>query len=343
MDIIKELPFDLQQKIIDDYVELEKIRNLPRHMPLKIIQHFKCDYHSLCTIQKENIFEAEITMRCDLSNMVWLTCTLEWGSWSGCSSNMYNVPLMKLTNGSDKELIALVKLIKKCYVEYIRFNYTYSKSSFRRKESYYSLEYNNIITDKLISERCPHDNKLPNKVVKSFIKRLWFDHFDLEFIKDHKDSFLSFDSSIQYNAHPSISNKDDCWRFRLDDTCYDMGTHNIRIPYTMSNLSFIKQHLPTIFHLLQKHDHLWTPYRLLPKDIKEYVTLYTAYNDAVEKYHELHQDKEDIFKGYKDLMSAEEFNEEFKRIITNIGIRADSYGMCCFTKYIVPWDIHEVW
>jgi hypothetical protein len=331
MEFLEKLPLDLAYKVIDMYEDMERCKNLPRHAPIRIIQSFTCIWEDHCLSHfriRENEFEFETIIRCDDQNMVWMSCVLYCNSWSGWAHNMYNVPIMYLRNQTRQELLQLVKLVKKCYFEYIKYNYTYSKMSFKnRQKSHYEIKYYNEVSNEYVSERCSHPNKLASKHLMRIIRHKWLNG-NVEMAKQYALKYREFDDDLNWDAHPSLLCNEDNWRFRLDESCYDMGSKNIRVPYMIHDLRSVQTHLPIVYGLLQKHDHLWTPLRKMSANLKEYITLYVAYAEAVDN-NEL-----SLF------MPAEEFNAKMNRLMEAFGFTHSIY--CAHTGYSEPLDIHEI-
>ena len=307
MDILANLPCDLQEKVYYCYKNLEYQRNLPRQVPLAFSHFLVCSREEyspeLAGKFKDNEFNFTSTIVCDKNNMVWASHEIEWSCWTGWSFNILDIPLMILK--SSKDIKKLIHLWKSTFAENVKYNYDSGKDSFQnRKTSGFELE--NIKYEYLSS-----------KILKAYIKKVWF-----------PDEIKSIEQ-IKQIKH----------RFRIEDSCFDLGSRNICIPYRYDDLLNIKKVMPTIYHCLETNGQLWSCCYKFRKPLLTYIKYWIALNDATMK-----DDDEGVFKGYPDMLPAEEFNEIVTNILKNELKLADYYfnSFSCRTGYIAIPDISEI-
>lgn len=139
--------------------------------------------------------------------------------------HIYNLPLTHVRDVSDVD--HLVQLVKKVFSEYVGYSYQHAPASFNNCFNiHYSIKYGNITCNW---------KKLKNKHFSELIKLFWF--------------------TVVNN--PVISGKR-LGRFRLDNACRYSDSHNVRVPYTYSDLLDIKTNMPIVYQCLENNDELWS-------------------------------------------------------------------------------------
>ena len=342
LQIIKRLPLDLQLKVLNEYERLERLRNAMRHARITIENTFVCEVEHDRENWRETPFSIRASIRCDNDNMVWMTCTMHWGHWKGWSSDMYNVPLMRISSNTIKQVVSL---FKKCYFEFIRFNYIYSVLSFKgKKHNQIKMTYYDCVQGKEMVRIPRHKERLSCKLLRTIIQRAWFND-DVIPTCSIAEECLKYDRFIHY-ANPQLACKEDYTLFRLDDTCYDLGTENIRVPYTHDDLSLLRANLPIVYQCLEANDQLSTPYRRLKPAMKSYVALCTAFERAQEQYRRIYGEVQftgTLFHGFEGLPSKDEFNATVMHILRNkLRLTWYSHSYDMFTGYAVLMRISEV-
>jgi hypothetical protein len=324
MNILNKLPNDLQEKILNHYEDDEKIRNLIRKIPIIFNLHMTCMYeHYPDNNLIENDFNLESYITCDSNNLVWVTSNIYWGRWSGWSYNFYNIPIGYLY--SEKQIKVIVRKWKDIFAEYIKYNYSSSKYSFKNLiRKHYKIEYGFDV-----SKTSETLQILKSKYLYKIIKNQWFSDQLFNKVKNNSEIFNTL-SNFEKNCCEYSLSKYYHNRFHIDDACPDLGSDYIRPPYTYSDLKYIKKSCPNIYKCLEDYDELYSINYKLSDNLKSYVKLYLQLEEENSKYYENQNYK------FENIDPPELFNQKVKDIIQEEWLN----GYTANTGYLVLPKLH---
>lgn len=315
MNILAKLPYDLQEKVLEEYLKCEALRALVKNYPIEFTMAMQGEILLREELIKRDFFFST-HIWCDEQNLVKANFTIAWSSWTGWSYNLRNVPLGFI---NEHNCLEIVKRWKRAFYEYVRLNYTFGKRSFE-----------NAVSDgyKVISFSVPQDSlnkihlsKLKSKALAKVVKRAWF-NLNVDQIRPLEFKLKGIDNQDNW----SNVNDGDIERFRMDDSCPDLGSDFIRVPYTGDDLELVKKQMPFIYKCLEDNDELWSPKIEFSPGMKKYINLYNWYNDR-----------------FQTLPPPEKFNQMVYDVIhkdLDVGWCSLSYDY--HTKYVVLPKIHEV-
>lgn len=317
MELLAKLPFDLQEKVLEEYEKCEKLRALVRNHPIEITMAIESENMIRGEIRK-NDFHLDTKIWCDENNLIRANFDIYWSSWIGWSYNLRHVPLGYIYEGNCMQI---AQSWKKAFYEYLRFNHKYGKRSFENAVCRgYRVNFFSVATDSVVYW---NTTNLKTKKLAQIMKRSWF-NLNVDDIKPLETKLKDVDNLDDFDCmsitEPIIG------RFRMDDSCPDLGSDFVRVPYTIDDLNTIKDNMPFIYKCLEDNDELWSPRFEFSPAMKKYIKLYNQYNDAPDT-----------------LPPSEEFNAIIYDIISKdleIGWYSLSYDY--YSKYVVLPKIHEL-
>lgn len=317
MELVAKLPFDLQEKILEEYLKCEQLRALVRNHPIEFAMLLETESFLSGELRKGDI-EFTTKIWCDETNFVRANFDIFWSSWCGWSYNIKNVPLGWL---SESNCLDIIHKWKTAFYEFVRLNHTFGKRSFKNAEfKWFRIEYFSVGQDKVVRKTM---NKLKSKKIAQIVKNAWF-NLNIEHIKPLVEKLKEIDNQDDFDC-PSMIDPI-VGRFRMDDSCPDLGSNFVRVPFTDEDLELVRDKLPFVYKCLEDYDELWSPRLEFSPGMKKYIQLYNQFYDRPET-----------------LPPPEEFNALVYDIITKeleIGWYSLSYDYC--SKYVVLPKIHEL-
>lgn len=271
-----------------------------------------------------NEFTMYSSIHYDKFNVVWCSCNINMGFWCGTAYDFVDIPLMCLK--SKKDIPKLVKLWKRVYSEYLKYNYVSGDYSFKDpKDNWYEIQ----------DDPTKH-RKLRDRMLCNLIEKEWFSENNLKPLNDSDDTYFH-----KYHKY----------RFQLNDSCHSMGSYDVCEPYSHNDLIDIHKNLPTVYECLEKNNQLWSSYIKLNPGMKKYIKYLLMMNDAISDYrkkygdlvYDLHNPEKNIFHGYDGLPSPEIFNVEVESIIKDeLNIKYYNKSFSCATEYICMPELSEI-
>lgn len=300
MDILTRLPADLQERVLHEYEKCEKLRSLVRNFPIEFTMHFNNREIRLST-----------KIWCEPNNLVKCHFEIFWSHWRGWSYNLKNVPLGYI---SENNCLDICKRWKRAFFEYLRLNYTHGKRSFQNAV-FGGFEVSSF------SDAFYRTDRLKSKKLANIVKKSWF-NININSVKPLEDRLKQIDNSEDFDCVDERIVK----RFRMDDSCPDLGSDFVRVPYTLADLTMIQTSMPFIYKCLEDNNELWSPRYDLSVGMKRYIELYNQFHDKPET-----------------LPPSEEFNFIAQDVIHNdLGLRWYIGSYEYYSKYIVLPKIHVI-
>lgn len=317
MDILTKLPLDLQEKVLEEYIKCEGLRALVRNYPVEFTMILNTEIMLRGELRKNDIV-LSTKIWCDEYNFVRAHFDIYWSSWIGWSYNVKNVPLGYIC---ERDCIGIVKKWKKAFYEFLKLNHSFGKKSFENtKCKGYTVESFSVPKNAVIKAEM---NRLQTKKLAKIIKKAWFG-LNVDQIKPLEQKLKTIDNQDDFDC-PNVIEAT-IGRFRMDDSCPDLGSDFIRVPYTSEDLELIRDKMPFIYKCLEDNDELWSPRLEFSPGMKKYIKLYNVFNNSPE-----------------ELPPPDEFNAVVQDIIVNdleIGWYSLSYDYN--SKYIVMPKLNEL-
>jgi hypothetical protein len=291
MDIFSVLPYDLQEYIYKLFLENKRLDDLLKITPIIIEKHFHCKNNLIGAVSINNPFFIRATLQTE-NDKVYMKCEIDFDIYIGYSYNMYNIPI-----GNINGIYSLIKSIKNIFMEYLRYNYKHGKYTFKNcYDTYYKIKY---IDWDMLNQRIIKTKDLTNKLLKSIIKKQWFNNIEV-LKKNSKLMKLLSEIEIDELAFPYFPNKY-LGLFRIDDALPNIYSKFIRVPYSFANCIYMQNHLPIIYKHLEENSALFSP---LPtnKLIRKLIQLKNSNKTCDEFNEELENIMRELDPSYNNLI-----------------------------------------
>ena len=284
MDLIKNLPRDLQDLILDKVADLRLIdaEVAKRWVCLELLYSrvlFHDDEVGLPEyIQFPDGRHADFSVLiyvCINHGMFMGYCFVEYDYWINGSKDVHSIPLMTVEKRLEKGMRGwreLAGMVKKVAGQFVNYNYRLGTQNFRQVRGVVCKMIHpdwkkSVVEKRMVMSANEVGSRLPKKKVLAHLLRdVW-----------EPRATLSADLFRGERWNKAREMEDDLERhgfeykrrlaFCVADSSLHIDYEEVVEPFGLDDLEEIERELPEVFQLLEEHGLLWSKKRRIPKDI----------------------------------------------------------------------------